>query len=208
MTIHQALCEMKLYDKKIKKAFSDSYIYANRNNNDKIKGKPIKDIETAIKASYSSVVDLLENKKRIKEAVALSNANSSIVVGGVTYTVVGAIERKNQAETEGQFIYVLKGQFQKEYAELTAENSRLPEKTQNYLQTILGNDKNNWKVEDIQKFSLEYEKNNKYELVDPLDLLKTIESLENNLDDFLNNVDYALSTHNAQTLVEVELIGS
>lgn len=49
-----------------------------------------------------------------------------------------------------------------------------------------------------------YIENNKYDLIDPLDVASIMEKLENEINEFETEVDAALSVSNALTVIEFE----
>jgi len=148
---------------------------------------------------------LSENQRRVKAAVVLSNANTKVKVDGIEYTVAEAIERKAKLHHDESFLQRLKMQFITHNTKVEDENAALPEKLEKYLQSILG-DKDKRTVEDITAHTKLFEDRNKYELIDPCDITKQIEKLEESVLGFKTEVDYVLSESNATTFIEVELV--
>jgi len=205
MSLHRALAELKFYDDKIKRATEQNFVYANKKSNDKIAGKTIEECKQQIKGGFASYYALTENQRRIKAAVVLSNANTNVKIGGQEYTVAEAIERKAKLHHDESFLYHLKLQFNIHKKKVEDENSKLPEKLEGYLQSILG-EKDKRTVEDIAAHTKAFEDRNKYELIDPCDIAKQIEKLEESITSFKTEVDYILSESNATTFIEVEFI--
>ena len=205
MSIHRALAELKTLDDRIGRAIKADFIIANKKSNDKIKGKTIPEVMQQIKGNFDSFYALTENQRRIKTAVVLSNANTIVTIAGKQYTVAEAIERKAKIHHDETFLKTLKLQFLKETTIVKDENEKLVDKLEKYLQSILG-DKEKRTADDIAAHTKAFEDRNKYELIDPQDVAKHIETLDKNILDFKTAVDYVLSESNATTFVEVDFV--
>ena len=95
MTIHEALAELKMLDKRIgQKIEEGSFAVANRHTNNKIGGLTVEEYIAKASESYQSITDLIARRAAIRNALSLSNAQTKIEVGGKTYTIAEAIEMK------------------------------------------------------------------------------------------------------------------
>jgi uncharacterized membrane protein YgaE (UPF0421/DUF939 family) len=205
MSIHRALAELKTYDDRIKRAIANDFVIANKRSNDKIRGKSIDEVKSQIQGSFDSFFALTENQRRIKSAIVLSNANTRVKIGGTEYTVAEAIERKAKIVHDEALLLALKNQFNSQNEKVEKENTELPQKLETYLQAILG-EKDKRTVEDIESHTKAFENRNKFELIDPCDIAKQIEKLEQAVTAFKTEVDYVLSESNATTFVEIDLV--
>jgi hypothetical protein len=148
---------------------------------------------------------LTENQRRIKAAVVLSNARTKVKIGGIEYTVAEAIERKAKLHHDETFLRLLKQQYTRQTERIDAENATLPEKLETYLRSILG-EKDKRSPEDIAMHTKAFDDRNKYELIDPCDISKQIEELEQAITNFKTEVDYILSESNATTFIEIDFV--
>jgi predicted ATP-grasp superfamily ATP-dependent carboligase len=205
MSIHRALAELKSYDDRITRSTEQNFVIANKKSNDKIAGKTIEECKQQIKGGFASYYALTENQRRIKAAVVLSNAITKVKIGGIEYTVAEAIERKAKLHHDESFLMKLKQQFNTQNKKVEDENATLPEKLESYFQSILG-EKDKRTVEDISAHTKAFEDRNKYELIDPSDIAKQIEKLEESITGFKTEVDYVLSESNATTFIDVEFV--
>ena len=205
MSIHRALAELKSYDDRITRSTDQNFVIANKKSNDKIAGKTIEECKQQIRGGFASYYALTENQRRIKSAVVLSNAITKVKIGGIEYTAAEAIERKAKLHHDESFLKKLKQQFNTQNKKVEDENAALPEKLESYLQSILG-EKDKRTVEDISAHTKAFEDRNKYELIDPSDIAKQIEKLEESITGFKTEVDYVLSESNATTFIEVEFV--
>lgn len=205
MTIHRALGELKTYNDRIFNAINATFVASNKKSNEKINGKTVKELEQAIQGNFDSVKTLIENKKRIKAAVVASNAAEKVTIAGKEYSKADAIERKAAIVLEEKFLMTLKRQFNAERTKVENENNQLQTKLENYLQSVLG-DKASRSAAEIEEHTKSFMSKNTYELIDPVGVESYIKTLENDILNFKNEVDYVLSESNATTVVEVDLV--
>ena len=93
MTVHKALCELKMLDKRINESImSAEFCRANKHSNVKIDGGTIAEYEAAAVSKYQSTMDMIVRRDAIKRAVVASNAATEVTIGGNRYTVADAVE--------------------------------------------------------------------------------------------------------------------
>jgi len=203
MSVHRGLSELKLYNNKIVTLNSGSFVVANKQSNKTIGGRSVDDVNNLIKGNFDSMVALIENRKRIKDAIVKSNAVTNVTVAGKVMTVAEAIERKASVEFERNFLRVLQNQFAQQNNIVEQQNSQLQTKLESFLQSTLGEKRDTNTVKDLTKT---FEDNNKFVLIDPNHIQDYIQKLEKNIDEFASQVDYTLSESNATTFFDVELV--
>lgn len=105
MSITQALARLKLLRKRIENTIEDGEFI-------KMKTKKVPfDIEEFTrhaKASHQSFKDLLTFYNKIKSAIVISNATTNVSIGGKSYTVAEAVERKRSIEFEKDLLERMK----------------------------------------------------------------------------------------------------
>lgn len=207
MTIHKGLAELKILDGRIKKEIQNgSYCAANKHSNDKINGIPIEDFKKAVQGTYDKVTDLINRRKAIKKAVVLSNAKTTVKIADVEYTVAEAIEMKNHGiELEALLINAMDKQYQQAQAEVNRQNGdNLEERADQYVTAIYGQKEGKTNSADIDKVRKDFLEANSYEIVDPINVPEKVEALRQQIDDFMADVDSALSVSNALTEITIE----
>ena len=207
MTVHKALAELKILDDRIEKAIDDSvFCLANKHSNEKVKGIAVVDYVEIMKGHYNKVTDLTRRKEALKRAVCLSNAVTKVDISGKEFTVVEAIEMKNHGMYFKQLLLdTMKNQYRKAQAEILKQNGKeLEERAESYVVGIYGGKEGNVSVDYFEKAKSQFIKNNTYELVDPINILEKIETLEKEIAEFTAEVDAALSVSNAITQIEIE----
>ena len=203
MSVHRGLSELKLYANKIASLNSGSFVVANKQSNKTIGGRSIEDVNNLIKGNFDSMVALIENRKRIKDAIVKSNAKTNVSVNGKVMTVAEAIERKASIEFERNFLRILQNQFSQQNNIVEQQNLQLPTKLETFLQSTLGEKRDVATVKDLTKT---FEDNNKFVLIDPNHIQDYIQNLDNSINEFASQVDYTLSESNATTFFDVELV--
>lgn len=206
MSIHRGLAEIKLYDRKIESAIRNQFVVANKVSNKSIGGRTLDEVRKVIQGNFDSVVALIENRKRIKQALVNSNANTTVKVGNVEYTVAEAIERKNSVQYDMSFLQSLKSQYAQANNAVEQNNAQLPSKLETYLVSVLGGDKVARDADSVKAHTKVFEDSNRFELIDPNKIADYITKYENEINDFSSQVDYVLSEVNATTFIDVDLV--
>lgn len=204
MSIHEVMRELKTYDDRIKRAQNQTFVTANKHSNEKIGSKTVAQVSETFKGNFQSVQALVENYSRLKAALALSNATTIVVIGGLEMTVTEAIERKSVTiPRKKTTLNILKSQFISEVARMSTENGKLPIGLESYLQAALGEKRT---PEEVETHTKSYYTRNTYELIDPSNLEDRINELEEELLAFTAAIDVSLSESNALTKVKVDLV--
>ncbi len=204
LSIHRALTELKMLNLRIETATNEvSAVVANRKSNRKMNGVDIQEYEKQMQASYDKVVGLISYRNKIKALVVQSNASTKVIVGKEEMTVAEAIERKQSIQYEKNLLEIMQHQYRSTINTVAKENDALPAKLETYLINILGN-KDKQSPDEVKLHTETFMKRNEYEVIDPLNVKKQIESLSTRIEEFESEVDAVLSESNATTFIEVE----
>ncbi len=205
ISIHRGLAELKLLDKRINSSIKDiKAVGVYKLSEDKVIGTMLTQKEFADQASadFNSIKDLITRRDTIKRAIVLSNAKTLVKIANKEYTVAEAIERKNSIEYDKYLLRMLVSQKAHATNSLTSKMDLMNTNIEKQLETILGNNKEN-DVQYVETFTDSYKKRNGFDIVDPIDIDKVIETLEKEIEDFETEVDATLSESNATTFIEV-----
>ncbi|MER1987574.1 MAG: hypothetical protein ABS949_08580 [Solibacillus sp.] len=203
LSLHRALSELKMLNERIEAATEKvELVRANRKSNEKINGMPIEEFKKDMQGSYDKVMSLIAYRNRLKALVVASNAQTTVKVGSATMTVAEAIERKQSITFEKEVLENLRRQYQRAITHVTAANEALPEKLETYLINILGN-KDKQSPDEVKLHTETFMKRNEYELIDPMNIKKIIETLTAEIEEFESEVDAVLSESNATTFIEI-----
>lgn len=206
MTIHKALCELKILDSRINNAISSArFCLANKHSNEKVNGVTVEEYQETMKASYNKASDLIRRREAIKRAVVLSNAKTIVKIGGKEYTVAEAIEMNNHGiDLKLQLKNAMKKQYDSAMTTIISKNSVVDDKATEYVVGLFGQNESKTANEEYEKARKSYIEANTMELIDPVNILEKIEALEVEIADFTTEVDSALSVSNALTEITVE----
>lgn len=216
MLVTQALDERDLLVKKIAdKIAKASFVDTIKPNEDKVYAKRIAKDEYAKQAesAYQQILDLIERFQKIDAAIVASNASSEITTSYGNFTVAGAIALRsrlrgmggygNNADFEGRLQNKLANEYSERVQFCDKKNSQLQSTAEEMRLSILGKDS---KTKDEKPLGVveAYVKENTTELVDPLDVKKKLEALEEKRNTLLTELDTQIKISNATTLIEVE----
>lgn len=209
MTVHKALAELKTLDARIDKAISDvDYVCAVKHSAEKINGKTLADFKTDIKSGYQKARDLMARREAMKRAVVLSNAATMVRIGDKELTVAEAIELKNHGmEFKRQMLRRISSMYEKALADLERNSGEaLERRAEAYVLSVIQAQPKESRMavdsETMNALRKTYIENNGFDLIDPLDVSKVMAALEAEIRDFETEVDAALSTSNALTVLE------
>lgn len=215
MLVTQALDERDLLVKKIAdKIAKASFVDTIKPNEDKVYAKRICKEEYAKEAesAYQQIVDLIDRFQKIDAAIVDSNAKTEITTSYGVFTIAGAISLRSRLrgmgayEGEADFEGILQDKLKSEYNErlrfCDVKNSQLQSTAENMRLSILGKDS---KTKDEKPLGVvdAYVKENTTELVDPLDVKKKLEALEEKRNTLLTELDTQIKVSNATTFIEL-----
>ena len=210
MTVHKALAELKIIDDRIDRAINNVlFVTAVKNGTKKIDGVDINSYNESVRSSYQKANDLINRRNALKRAVVMSNAVTKVMVAGAEYTVAEAIDMKNHG-LDG--MKMMLNTMARQYRDATYNFNRntgesLEEKANQYVMNILGSqggsaDKTDAK--QVQALHDAFIANNEFIMIDPLNVEKCIEDVQNKIAEFETEVDAALSVSNAVTTIDIE----
>jgi hypothetical protein len=204
LTLTRALVELKLYDSKITKAINDLSPVSYSLNNIVIEHRKTKEeFVSDYKSSIQKISDLRNNKTILKNALMKANAETKVNILEKEYTILEAINRKNDINVEKAIVKKLKSSLNEAQAKTNQIKDNVEadiERTINSKSGSSGNQSKDY-VETIR---------NSYnsrmpELINDKDVEKLIIEKEEEIDNFLAEVDFVLSETNALTKIKVEL---
>lgn len=206
LTVHEALCFIKVADKRIGDAIDNcAFCASNKESSPKVNGVPVKEFEDDVKAKYQSIQDLIKRTEKIKAALSLSNAATKVTVCGKEMTVAEAIYMMQYGIlTKMNLLRSMESKLRAAQLVITSENGhKLDERLDKYIQSVYGS-KEKITPEELDKASKDFKARNEYKLVDPLKIADKIEELKKEIDEFQAAVDSAIQISNATTYIEIE----
>ena len=215
MLVTQALDERDLLVKKINdKIVKASFVDTMKPNEDKVYAKRVDKTEYAkdAEASYQQITDLIERFQKLDAAIVDSNAKTEVKTSYGNFTVAGAIALRSRLRSqdsydgEADFERKLQEKLVSEYNERVRfcdlKNSQLQSTAESMRLSILGRET---KAKEDKPLGVvdAYVKENTTELVDPLDVKKKLELLEEKRNTLLTELDTQIKVSNATTFIEI-----
>lgn len=204
MTIHKALAELKVLDKRITSSVSVQFCVANKHSNEKISGLALKNWKDIAQSNYQKANDLIRRNEAIKRAITISNATTKVKIGDDEYTVAEAIWMKNHGmDSYKMLLRALQNQYGKAKVQCDRENGdTLEKRADEYVFGLFGS-KEKAAGEEIENLRKTFIESQQYEIVDPIKIAEEIQYLEEKISSFESEVDAALSVSNANTEIEI-----
>lgn len=203
MTITRALVELKTLNKRITSAIDVL------NPVTVVTGKNIprgfetrNDFEKEVNSKFESVNTLIARRKQIKSGIVTANAATYVEIAGVKMTIAEAIERKTSIALENALLHKLSSTYALNLKNHEQMEMKCNEQLHRLLEVNFGKD-SKAKTEEVDAITKPYLENNAPKFIDPLDVKKKIEELENSISKFIAEVDVVLSEANAKTEIEV-----
>lgn len=201
ISVTRALAEVKSLNDRIARANGNAYI-SHTVGGKHANGLPVQEVGVQLKAQLQQVKDLIARRSKLKSAIVVSNAATKVTINGVEMTVAEAIERKASIQLDKQLLATLKQQRQQVIVTVDRSNQQMQVRLDALVQTAVGKDR---KVDDAELKAITgpFEASNKAEILDPSELDKVIAAMQNEIDGFELDVDFALNEVNAVTKVTI-----
>lgn len=205
MTVHKALCELKVLDDRIEKSYhGKSFAFANKHSNTKVNGIELSAFIADAKDALASAQDLIKRHDAIKRAVVLSNANTTVEIGGKVYTVAEAIEMKNNGiPFRRELFRYLNSNREQAMREAKLHNDKLDDLADTYVRTMYASSDMKNLADDVKRSREDYIKMQTYEVVDAVGMDELLKKMDEEISSFMIDVDAALSVSNAITEIEI-----
>lgn len=204
LTLTRALAELKLLDSKISKAIQELKSVSYSVNNIVPEFRVTSD---EFKANYNSqmqsIQDLRNNKVILKNTLMKANTETKVTIGGKEYTILEALNRKTDISTESLLVQTMKKQLSASIANVNSINNSIESNIENTIRSKSASSGNQSK-DYIQTVRDSY-KPQMPELVNADVVEKLIKDKEEEISEFIAEVDYALSEINAITKIKVDL---
>ena len=215
MLVTQALDERELLVKKIQNKIANaSFTDVKKRNEQKVLESriPEESFRQEAESAYQQIMDLIERFQKIDAAIVASNAVTMIHTSLGDYTVAGAISFRSRMrglgsyDGEADFEQSLHTKMKQELDKciVTAENKnkQLEMTAESMRISILGKDS---KVKDDKPLEVvnTYVQENTTELVDPLNVMKKVEEIQEKRAKLLSELDTQIKVSNATTFIEI-----
>lgn len=215
LLVTQALDERDLLVKKIgDKIAKASFTDVKKHNETKVMDARTeeetfrKDVESA----YQQIMDLIKRFRKLDAAIVASNANTIIHTTFGDYTVAGAIALRSRmrgsgsyyedSDFEGILLDKMKSEVNNRLLAVDSKNKQLEATAESMRLSILGKET---KTKDDKPLAVvaTYVSENTAELVDPLDVRRKVDEIQERRTKLLSELDTQIKVSNATTFVEI-----
>ncbi len=215
MLVTQALDERDLLVKKIgDKIAKASFTDVKKHNEEKVMEGRLNeaDFRKDAESAYQQIMDLIQRFQKIDAAIVASNAATTIHTSFGDYTVAGAISLRSrmrgsgsydvEADFEQNLYNKMKIELNRRLITIENKNKQLETTAESMRLSILGKDS---KAKDDKPLEVvtAYVKENTAELVDPLDVQKKVEEIQERRAKLLSELDTQIKVSNATTFIEI-----
>ena len=204
ITIHDAFAKKKLLEKTIPQKIEDlKVVYSKKETTNKINGTLVTELEKKVKSEYQSLTDSIKLYRELTRKIYQSNAVTKIFVGKNEYTILEALQIQKLVFPHQEHLLndlIDQCNSTKRYIEMKNEN--LEELADKFITSLANGDKTD--KQDFVEQRQMYIKQRQLDLFDPLNIENIIKSAQEELNDFITNLDSALSVSNATTYIEID----
>lgn len=210
VSITRALADLKVLKARYSRALSDleeTAIAIKKGNQlqSPHSGRTEEDFCSAALSQYNKVIDIYNRIVQLKTAIDESNSLTYVTIGKSSrMTVQEAITQKNLLPLKEEQLSILSAALfrARQSFENAEESNRL--KLEKCLSEIRTSGSSLSAKADLEKEEKErIDRLYGVTFVDPLKLASVVKTLTEEIDDFKNNVDFALSESNATTFIQI-----
>nr|QBK85898.1 MAG: hypothetical protein LCMAC101_04930 [Marseillevirus LCMAC101] len=199
LTVTRALAELTTIKKRVEKLTNNTTFIGTRTT-----GQAWKDFQPEARANWQAINDLLNRYNNIKFAIIRSNAITRVQVSGMDLTVAEVIVMKECMIQKKTLLQSLRHQRDKTTRGVEQHEREVQKQLDRLLEGLCKGHDGNKDQKQITDVSETYRKNNRCEVVDPINLDKEIEALDRFIDSFNGEVDFVLSESNALTKIDLK----
>ena len=205
ISITRALSELKVLQKRFDKEVSQLDVISVQHGLTLMKNSSVKpeDFSEKAKAQLQSVEDLQKRIHLIKTKIQQSNAITVVKIGTQEMTVLEAIIKKGLIENQKDLLARLKKQLILANDNFEAATVSNENKIAKQLEDATKNSTVKLDLEVEKQIKASVESLYPIKMIDPCKLSDKIKALEDEIEEFEANVDFALSESNALTQIEV-----
>ncbi|MDB7987799.1 hypothetical protein PND92_00060 [Faecalicoccus pleomorphus] len=215
MLVTQALDQRDLLVKKIcDKIRKASFTETKKHNEEKVMERRVtqKEFEKEARSSYQQIIDLIHWYDKVDQAILRSNAETIIETSYGTMSIANALALRSRlncsnaydsdSNFEGNLMMKLQEELNEKIRVMEQKNKGLQNTAETMRLSILGKDTKP-KDETPLKVVDVYVQENTTELIDPLNVRKKINELNERRETILNELDTKIKVSNATTFVEI-----
>jgi hypothetical protein len=206
ITITRALVERKTLMSRIEKAIQELTPVASAVKG-KIRHETITDFEDKAKTQYQSILDLIQRRLSIKQAIIKSNATTLVLINRKSLTVAEAIVLRDDIKKETHPSQILCKRLSTKFTtaaqNMELDNNTMRRNLDELLKITFKKDSTKVKEDEYNAVAKPYTENNESTLINPLKADVIAKQIEDDLAEFSQEVDICLTESNSRTEIEI-----
>lgn len=161
------------------------------------------EFDSMVQGNKDKIDDLIKRRKYLKKLLIKANNETKVVINGEEYSIATAIDRKNFAYDELKVYKAVKSSIHSVQRMYNDELNSLEHKIENAINQALGADgkKDEALITSIEK---SLRNTNDIKFIDNMNVTQWADKRIEEIESFINDIDFTLSEINASTFVEVE----
>ncbi len=200
LTVTRALAELTTIKNRVEKLTNNTTFIGTRTT-----GQSWKDFQPEAKANWQAINDLQNRYNNIKFAIIRSNATTRVQILNMgSLTVAEVIVMKECMAQKKTLLQSLRQQRERTTRNVEQHEREVQKQLDRLLEGLCKGHDGNKDQKQITDVSETYRKNNRCEVIDPINLDKEIDSLDRAIDSFNGEVDFVLSESNALTKIDLK----
>lgn len=201
ISVNRALAELKLVTKKIEQKTVNLTVAAPVKS--LMEEGERKKIVTEFESELQKLTNLVKRRNSLKSAIVLSNAQTVVTIGSKECRVAEAIERKTSIQIERDISRKLREAYYAVKDGVDGHNNKVSADADKHALAALSSDTEGDKGTAYKTIVDAYKLKNEATLLAPKDIEKTIEDMQDSIDEFESEVDFILSESNIKTMIDV-----
>ncbi|MBP7540123.1 MAG: hypothetical protein KA802_09245 [Saprospiraceae bacterium] len=207
ISVTRALAELKILDSRINTAITSGlFVAVTVGNAEKPHQRSEKDVTTlnsTIKSSFDSVNALIARRQALKSAVLQSNATTKVKINGTELTVAEAIDMKAIIEFKRDFLLRIKGQVVQATTAVQLLEAKMQDSIEKASIAVNGADKTKVDPAAYENVAGPIRRSHQPQVHSIHPIEEYSRTLEKEIEDFVIEVDFALSEVNSTTLIAI-----
>lgn len=205
ISINQALQEKALLDQKIQQIFTKNTPLAKAVSKDQFDSESTKVFRKNAQATSDKVLQLVQNRRKLKAAIVNSNANTMVTIAGEEMTVADAVERRKSIAIEQNVLNYFSNHRTAAQNSFDSQNSSmLSDKAHRAAIEYFGSQESA-NTEEYKEFVAEYMKNRASKMVMPDNFDARIEKLTDFIEQFQKEANFKINESNTVTKIDIDL---
>lgn len=203
-TLTRLLNEIKVSDNKISKKLSERVSFVDIMVAGKLKNsKSETDLKQTVDSHIQAIDALIKHRDKCRSKLLHANNTTLVKIGDLSITIAEAIAMKSTINQKMSLLNSIERDIVASKEKVISYEAQAESKLDDLIRASIGKDKKTDATE-IESISKIFRDNNKVSLSDPAGIEKYLKDEKEKVEEFISNIDFALSEVNAKTEVVID----